>query len=296
MKILAIETTGKHPGAALSDTEGERVLIYKEAEGELNHTELLIPLISELLNEAGIRKTELSAIAVSAGPGSFTGIRVGVATARALCQGLGIQGIRVPTLPSFIFNEPEFEGLVCPVFDAKRSEVYAGAYLRSPDAADAYYTAVPEAAYKLTDYLALLGEKLCNLASADGEEASGQEGSCRKLRFYGDGALAYRADIEAWQRESSSLLGDVEISFNEAPASGFQRADSIARLAMRMLASAEVGKASGAEASVLLPYSLLLPIYLRRSEAEIKLEQGLLGTRQKKIQSRFRRRGKKIDE
>ena len=284
MKILAIETTGKHPGAALAETEGERVLAYKEAEGELNHTELLIPLISELLDEAGIRKSELGAVAVSAGPGSFTGIRVGVSTARALCQGLGIPGIRVPTLPSFIFNEPGYRGVVCPVFDARRNEVYAGAYLPKSGACanELHDGALIEAgAYKLADYLDMLKEAL-----------RGAEDIPNEIRFYGDGALTYRAEIESWQKESASSLGDIKISFNEDLQSGFQRAESIARLALRMLREA----GAEAEGSVLLPVSSILPIYLRRSEAEIKLEQGLLGTRQKKIQSRFRRRGKKIDE
>ena len=91
MYILAIETTGKLSSAALIDGRGG-VVGQKISADFMSHLKNLVPMISELLDETGIEKNQLTHIAVSIGPGSFTGIRIGVSTARALCQSLRYPG------------------------------------------------------------------------------------------------------------------------------------------------------------------------------------------------------------
>ena len=126
MYILALETTGPHASVAIINEEG--TVVENSSDAVLNHLQHLMPMTQELLEKAGLQLGDMTAIAASQGPGSFTGIRIGVSSARALAQVTGLPTIAVPTLKSFAYNVPDFEGLICPVFDARRSQVYAGAY------------------------------------------------------------------------------------------------------------------------------------------------------------------------
>ena len=114
MYILAIETTGKEGSVCLMQKDeggGEpAVLGEKRIEGSMSHLKELIPSISSLLESQGVSKNEISYIAASVGPGSFTGIRIGVATARALSQAFGLEyAIAVPTLTAFQYKEQAAE-------------------------------------------------------------------------------------------------------------------------------------------------------------------------------------------
>ena len=126
MYILAIETTGLKASVAIID---ENMRVWKaESDRKLSHLQNLIPLIGDLLEKSKLTLDDITHIAVSEGPGSFTGIRIGIATGKALAQALKLPMISVPTLKSFAWNVPDFDGLICPIFDARRDQVYAGAY------------------------------------------------------------------------------------------------------------------------------------------------------------------------
>lgn len=93
----------------------------------MSHLKNLIPMTEELLSEEGIDKGEISAVAVSSGPGSFTGIRIGVSTARALAQAWGISCISVPSLE--VFRQKCAAGQpVCVIYNARRGQVYGACY------------------------------------------------------------------------------------------------------------------------------------------------------------------------
>ena len=134
MYILAIETTGKEGSVCLVQKDeggGEpAVLGEKRIEGSMSHLKELIPSISSLLESQGVSKNEISDIAASVGPGSFTGIRIGVATARALSQAFGLEyAIAVPTLTAFQYKEQAAEAgakgiTVCAIINARRGQVY----------------------------------------------------------------------------------------------------------------------------------------------------------------------------
>ncbi|MCF0150313.1 MAG: tRNA (adenosine(37)-N6)-threonylcarbamoyltransferase complex dimerization subunit type 1 TsaB [Firmicutes bacterium] len=130
MLILAIETTGKLASAAL--LKGSQVC---EAVNhtDYSHLQEIVPMIDRLLKENSIVPAQLDAIAVSRGPGSFTGVRIGMATAKGLAQVWNKPVIEVPTLASFAFGVydwlPQGERLLfCPLFDARRNQVYSGVY------------------------------------------------------------------------------------------------------------------------------------------------------------------------
>lgn len=131
MYILHIETSTIHGSVALSDRD-RHVKSVDLAQG-MQHTAMLAPAIDSLLDEVGIRIKELGAIAVSAGPGSYTGLRVGNSTAKALAYTLKIPLLSVPTLRSLawaVFSRyPEVE-IAWPMIDARRNEVYTAIYDR----------------------------------------------------------------------------------------------------------------------------------------------------------------------
>ena len=126
MTILGIETATEHLGAALIIEGSKRLERYINSRSL--HCELLTGFILELSGEAGITQSSIDGISVSIGPGSFTGLRIGIATAMGLAYGLGISIAPVNTLAALARNAAEPGRLVCPLIDARRSEVYTGIY------------------------------------------------------------------------------------------------------------------------------------------------------------------------
>ncbi|MBQ3321539.1 MAG: tRNA (adenosine(37)-N6)-threonylcarbamoyltransferase complex dimerization subunit type 1 TsaB [Firmicutes bacterium] len=133
MYILAIETTGAFASVALAqaDETGKdcRILAHVEGHDRYSHLQNLTPQIQQVLCDAGVSIDDLSAIAVSNGPGSFTGIRIGVSTARALSQVKGIPCVPVSSLGALAMRaEAAEDAVVCPILDARRSQVYGAGY------------------------------------------------------------------------------------------------------------------------------------------------------------------------
>ena len=124
MNILAIESSGRCASCAyMSDgvIKGEYTL-----DTGLTHSETLLPLTDKLLCAVGGVKPDV--VAISAGPGSFTGLRIGAAIVKGLADGWKAGVIAVPTLEALAFRYYGYEGIVCPVMDARRGQVYGGAY------------------------------------------------------------------------------------------------------------------------------------------------------------------------
>lgn len=271
MILLAIETTGQICSAALRLEDG-RVFARAEREG-LRHLTALIPMVRALLEETGTPKSQLSAIAVSAGPGSFTGIRIGVATARAVAQTLGIPVIKAPTLETFAFlGEPKGGALdvtpscvvatgsagpgvrvVCPIFDARRSQLYGGAFVREEDGR--VMTLVPAAAWDPPAFFAALDASLAAFARLLRNKARGETVMQKpQVSFMGDGVPVFRQVIEDWQALNRESYGVSAELLPEA----IQDARAV-------LAWAEMlGRP--------VPYETLEPIYLRKAEAQRKLD------------------------
>lgn len=132
MYILHIETSTAICSVALS--QGTTLLAYKDLEEGMNHTVQLAPVISHLIQSASIKPTDLGAIAISSGPGSYTGLRVGSSTAKAMAYSLGIPLISVPTLVSLaqaVFDTYPDADFALPMIDARRLEVYTALYDRN---------------------------------------------------------------------------------------------------------------------------------------------------------------------
>lgn len=285
MFILAIETTGPFGSTALLDEEGN-VLGYEVSSGTMSHLKDLIPMIDTMLKKCGVSKNQIDLIAPSVGPGSFTGIRIGVSTARALCQALGIKAVPVPALEAFRFKETAEAAVldvrkeaggtsekggqtaVCAIINARRGQVYG--------MIDGFMEPGP---YMLTDVLDVYKSKM---------EPDGW-----KLHFFGDGVDAYEKDIIGALGEPGS---GPEACYDFAPESDrYQDAVSVGRWAVERLrqcggidgnVTAEAGASGEAGAAVAVAaassddctvdFENLLPEYMRRAEAEQKLESGEL--------------------
>lgn len=128
--ILSIDTSTTACSVALHK-EG-KLLANSELFAEKSTSQMLTTLINDVLNHASIEKSDLSAISVAKGPGSYTGLRIGVSTAKGLCFGLDIPLLSYNTLEAMSYNfigKGEF--LICPMLDARRMEVYCAFYENS---------------------------------------------------------------------------------------------------------------------------------------------------------------------
>ena len=125
--ILNIETATKNCSVALAK-EGKTILCKEIAEEGYSHAERLHVFIEEIVREAGIQMKDLAAIAVSQGPGSYTGLRIGVSAAKGLCYALSIPLIAVDTLKVLASKVKIADGLIIPMIDARRMEVYSAVF------------------------------------------------------------------------------------------------------------------------------------------------------------------------
>ncbi len=240
-KILAIETTGPLASCALSSPGG---VICRINYTDYSHLEEIPPMIRDMLQDSDVEPESLDAIAVSRGPGSFTGIRIGIATAKGLALVWNKPVIEVPSLAAFAYGDYPWikaeNPLICPLFDARRKQIYAGAYrpLRRE-------SLVKDAAYSPGEYLQALKRVMKQFD---------------KAVFFGDAT-------ESFMREYGEAL---EFPFIVAPAdSRFQIASSVLRLALELFENGSLKDAFSAE-----------PEYLRLAEAERKLREKLGEKRQ----------------
>ena len=158
MLILGIETSAKACSAALC-RDGELLAQSYERTG-LTHSRTLLPMIENMLSNTETPKNAIDAIAVAQGPGSFTGIRIGISTAKGLCWGLGIPAVGVSTLEAMAQSArfvPEGT-IVCPAMDARRNQLY-----------NALFTVQNGALVRLTEDRAIAADALAEELSGSGK-------------------------------------------------------------------------------------------------------------------------------
>lgn len=122
MKILALETSAKAVSAAV--TEGGRVLALGFQDTGLTHSRTLMPIVEHILKNADLTMADIGAVAVAVGPGSFTGIRIGVSAAKGLAFAASIPAVGVSTLAAMARNAAFADGLVVCAMDARRNQIY----------------------------------------------------------------------------------------------------------------------------------------------------------------------------
>lgn len=213
MKILALDSSGLVASVAVLQDDilvGEYTVNYKKT-----HSQTLLPMLEQVKEIIQMDLKEIDAIALAAGPGSFTGLRIGSATAKGLGLALGKPLVAVPTLEGLAYNVWGTDRLICPMMDARRNQVYTGIYEftgtgTSPEEPQ-LRALTPQCAADVRDIVARV-----NQAGLDHGDRAGRE-----VIFLGDGVPVYEKII----RE------EIRIPFLFAPGHlNRQRAGSIAAL------------------------------------------------------------------
>ena len=172
MRILALDSSGLVATVAILEddqTIAEYTVNYKKT-----HSQTLLPMLDEIVRMTEFDLNTIDAIAVAGGPGSFTGLRIGSATAKGLGLALNKTLIHIPTVDAMAYNLYGNAGIICPIMDARRNQVYTGIYRFEND-----FEIVEE-------QTAISVQELIEKLNAFGE----------KVTFLGDGVPAYRAQLE----------------------------------------------------------------------------------------------------
>ena len=122
MNILAVDTSANVAAAAL--VSGGKLLAESMLNNKTTHSEKLMPMIDFVLKNSGMDITDIDLFAVANGPGSFTGLRIGVSTVKGLAHAVNKPIVGISTLAGLAYNLFETDGLISPIMDARRSQVY----------------------------------------------------------------------------------------------------------------------------------------------------------------------------
>lgn len=229
MKVLGLDSSGLVAGVALIQDDvliAEYTTDYKKT-----HSQTLLPMLDELCRMVDLDLKSIDLIAVAAGPGSFTGLRIGSATAKGLGLALDIPLAAVPTVDALAYNLYGCEQLICPMMDARRGQVYTG-----------IYTFVNGEMQVIQEQCAISVEELAGRLKEECEKYG------KKVVLLGDGVPVYREKVQEILQEQCEF----------APASyNRQRAACVAVLGQSLAAA---GKTVSSDD--------FAPEYLRMSQAE----------------------------
>lgn len=231
MKVLAIDTSGLVASVAFADENG--ILSEYTTNFKKTHSVTLMPMISEMCRLLDIDVKTIDYIAISGGPGSFTGLRIGSATAKGLAHVWKVPIVSVPTLEVLANNISPTDYLICPMMDARRGQVYT-----------ALYAYVDKQIAPLTEMMVIEVVHIIELIKKHG----------KKVIFLGDGFKPNEAKI-------LELIGDTTY-YVAAPQNNIQRAASLSTAAI-----------SYARAGKVQSYLEHVPIYLRKPQAEREYEE-----------------------
>ena len=242
MKILALDRSGLVASAAI--VEDDVLIAEYTTDYKKTHSQTLLPMLDEIRQMIDLELHTIDAIAISAGPGSFTGLRIGAATAKGLGLALNLPLVEVPTLEGLAFNLWGTDKLVCPIMDARRNQVYTGIYEFCKEE-------IPEKESSEHQLVMHSIKEQCAIAVDELVEELNRLG--REVIFLGDGVPVYREQI----------LQKLKVPCSFAPAANTrQRAASVASLGAVYYAHGRTVTAAEHE-----------PEYLRKSQAEREREE-----------------------
>jgi len=229
MTILAIESTSRMGG--ISIIKNGKIIAENMHSGFETYCARLVPDIENMLNCLDISWKDLNGVAVSIGPGSFTGLRIGIATAKAISFCLDIPILGIPTLDALAMNiTPCPDLLICPVIDARKEQIYTAIYRHTQDGL-----------IRITPYTAIKPSEFIDTISEQTE----------RIHFLGDGLIKFKEIFDPLFAKNKSTAATENLNY--------VRASNVAWLADLRLKKNHKDDAT-----------TLLPIYIRPSDAEVK--------------------------
>ena len=181
MRVLGLESASMVASVAI--VENGNLIAEYTLNHKKTHSQTLLPMIDEIVKMTETNLSEIDGIAISAGPGSFTGLRIGSATAKGIGLALDKPLMHIPTLDGMAWQLWGCDGLVCPIMDARRGQVYGGAY--DCVSGNIPVEVIPADAFDLKDFL----EKAVQVVE---DEAT----PWKRLVFLGDGVPVGKSVIE----------------------------------------------------------------------------------------------------
>ncbi len=239
MKILAIDTSSKNCSVAIVEVDSNNfnVIVFNNSDDEKTHSQKLMPMVDSSFKSCNITLDDIDLLACCLGPGSFTGIRIGIASVKAFADVKNIPTVGVTSLESLAYNVCE-NGLVCPIIDCKNNNVYAGLF---SNGANKPYVQVAD---NMADSIDGCLDKL--IENINGHFVNDKN---NLITFVGDGSILHKDFITAKFANSG-----MNINFSKC---NVQSGISLAKCAYYKYLNGEFGDSN-----------YISPIYLRRSQAE----------------------------
>lgn len=232
MKILSITTSSKICGVAI--LEDTNIIKEINLDNGLTHSETLMPLIKQMFEEINLTLSDINLLVSDIGPGSFTGIRIGIATVKAFADSLNIPSIGISSLDSLTYNSQNM-GIICSLIDAKKNNVYCKIYENILNNAFSHIIRRKPSFENIENLLSELKSVNSNY----------------DITFVGDGATIYK-DIILKYLPSSKFIENNNLSASNVGLAGFYNYTT-------------------------QNFQDVIPLYLRKSEAEKKMEEKLNG-------------------
>lgn len=233
MKILSIDTSSNVCGVSI--LEDENLICKLDTNTGRTHSENLMPMIDEALKKAELKPTDINLIVCDIGPGSFTGIRIGVATAKAFSDSLNIPSVGISSLETLAFGMMSFGKYVCSMIDCKNDNCYFALYEKKNDALE---TLIEPQAESVEAALAILNSYSCDTLDN------------AQIAFVGDGTEVYKTEISQTFENAEFLSSEFNILNSEA-------------LALAGLSKFNSG----------IELDEVLPLYLKKPQAQRQLEE-----------------------
>lgn len=249
MKILAIDTSSKR--CSVTILEDSDVLINLYNDDEKTHSVKLMPMVDEAFKQTELILDDINLLACSIGPGSFTGVRIGIATIKAFADVKNIPVVGVTSLESLAYNVKDLanSSLICSLIDAKNENVYCGLYYFK----EGKCNTITIFAKSLKTTISTIKEKISEISNISNlDNNSIEPNKLNNIIFVGDASKAYR-DTISLNFANAKFASDEE---------NLQNGISIAQAGLQKYINGEYGDSSS-----------ISPIYLRKSQAERALEE-----------------------
>lgn len=229
MKILSLDTSSIVASVAIGDET--KLMAEYSVNHEKTHSQKLLPIIHEVLKNCDMRPRDIDVFGVSLGPGSFTGLRIGITTVKVMAQALNKPVVGVSTLEGLAYNIPFYDGLICPIIDAQGESVYS-----------ALFKWESGKLHEIKEQEVLEMDELLKQVKTLNQ----------KVIFLGDGVERFKP-----------IISEELFNLCQFPTSTFMlpRASSILEIVR-----------SKAERGLLQTFQEILPIYMRKSQAERQYE------------------------